>query len=50
MVNCFAYVFAGAAEPMVGALMDSTGNTSLIFPIVAAACGCSALVALTIRR
>ncbi|WP_406417237.1 MFS transporter [Streptomyces sp. NBC_00873] len=50
VVNCFAYLFAGAAEPMVGALMDSTGNTSLIFPIVAAACGCSALVALTIRR
>ncbi|WP_433259517.1 MFS transporter (plasmid) [Streptosporangium sp. CA-135522] len=49
-VNCFAYLFAGAAEPMVGGLMDSTGNTSLIFPIVAAACGCSALVALTIRR
>lgn len=49
-VNCFAYIFAGASEPLIGALMDSTGNTSLIFPIVAAACGCSALVALTIRR
>ncbi|WP_419998811.1 MFS transporter [Streptomyces boninensis] len=49
-VNCFAYLFAGAAEPMVGHLMDSTGNTSLIFPIVAACCTCSALVALTIRR
>ncbi|WP_406447855.1 MFS transporter [Streptomyces sp. NBC_00876] len=50
VVNCFAYLFAGAAEPMVGGLMDSTGNTSLIFPIVAGACACSALVALTIRR
>ncbi|QKW10282.1 MFS transporter [Streptomyces sp. NA04227] len=49
-VNCFAYLFAGAAEPMIGHLMDSTGNTSLIFPLVAVACGCSALVALTIRR
>ncbi|GAA3470570.1 MFS transporter [Nonomuraea roseola] len=49
-VNCFAYIFAGAAEPMIGALMDRTGDTSLIFPVVAVACGCSALVALTIRR
>ncbi|MFD1933346.1 MULTISPECIES: MFS transporter [Nonomuraea] len=49
-VNCFAYIFAGAAEPMIGGLMDATGNTSLIFPVVAVACGCSALVALTIRR
>lgn len=49
-VNCFAYVFAGAAEPLIGGLMDSTGNTGLIFPIVAGACACSALVALTIRR
>ncbi|MFJ6661217.1 MFS transporter [Streptomyces sp. NPDC091377] len=49
-VNCFAYLFAGAAEPLIGGLMDSTGNTSLIFPIVAGACACSALVALTIRR
>ncbi|MEV4615465.1 MFS transporter [Kitasatospora sp. NPDC049258] len=49
-VNCFAYLFAGAAEPLIGSLMDQTGNTSLIFLIVAGACGCSALVALTIRR
>ncbi|MGH3587900.1 MAG: MFS transporter [Pseudonocardia sp.] len=50
VVNCFAYVFAGAAEPFVGNLMDTTGETSLIFPIVAACCVCSALTALTIRR
>lgn len=37
-------------ERMIGGLMDSTGNTGLIFPIVAGACACSALVALTIRR
>ncbi|MFG2504687.1 MFS transporter [Streptomyces rubiginosohelvolus] len=50
VVNCFAYLFAGLAEPLIGGLMDSTGNTSLIFPLVAGACACSALVALTIRR
>ncbi|CAN3977646.1 MFS transporter [Kitasatospora purpeofusca] len=49
-VNCFAYLFAGTAEPFIGGLMDSTGNTSLIFLFVAGCCGCSALVALTIRR
>ncbi|MFG3258707.1 MFS transporter [Streptomyces sp. NPDC048172] len=50
VVNFFAYLFAGGAEPLVGAVMHATGNTDLIFPIVAGACTCSALVALTIRR
>jgi len=50
VVNFFAYLFAGAAEPLVGRVMDTTGDTSLIFPIVAACCACSALAALTIRR
>ena len=50
VVNFFSYLFAGAAEPMVGHVMDGTGNTALIFPIVAASCALSALVALTIRR
>ncbi|MHA6622329.1 MFS transporter [Pseudonocardia sp. DLS-67] len=50
VVNFFAYLFAGAAEPLVGRIMDQTGNTSLIFPIVAVCCACSALTALTIRR
>ncbi len=50
VVNFFSYLFAGAAEPLVGHLMDDTGNTSLIFPIVAISCVASALTALTIRR
>lgn len=50
VVNFFAYLFAGAAEPLVGRIMDQTGNTSLIFPIVAVCCACSVLTALTIRR
>ncbi|MEU9339117.1 MFS transporter [Streptomyces sp. NPDC048290] len=49
-VNCFSYLFAGAAEPLIGGVMDRTGDTGLIFPIVAGACVCSALAALTIRR
>ncbi|WP_020389572.1 MFS transporter [Kribbella catacumbae] len=50
VVNFFAYLFAGTAEPLIGHLMDSTGDTGLIFPVVAGSCLCSALVALTIRR
>jgi OPA family glycerol-3-phosphate transporter-like MFS transporter len=50
VVNFFSYLFAGAAEPLVGRIIDDTGNTSLIFPIVAVCCVCSALAALTIRR
>lgn len=50
-VNFFAYLFAGAAEPIVGHIMDaSAGNTSLIFPIVAISCAASAVVASIIRR
>ncbi|MFC7615158.1 MFS transporter [Actinokineospora soli] len=50
IVNFFSYLFAGAAEPLIGGLMDSTGQTGLIFPIVAVSCVCSTLAALTIRR
>ena len=50
VVNFFAYLFAGAAEPLIGHLMDTTGNTALIFPIVAVSCAASAAVAAFIRR
>lgn len=50
VVNFFSYLFAGAAEPMVGYAMDHTGNTGLIFPIVAGCCLASMLCAVTIRR
>jgi MFS transporter, OPA family, glycerol-3-phosphate transporter len=50
VVDFFSYLFAGAAEPLIGRVMDHTGNTGVIFPIVAASCVLSALVALTILR
>jgi len=50
VVNFFSYLFAGVAEPIIGNIMDHTGNTGLIFPIVAGFCLCSALAAATIRR
>jgi len=50
VVNCFSYIFAGAAEPLVGHIIDGTHDTSLVFPIVATSCVLSAMAAFTIRR
>jgi OPA family glycerol-3-phosphate transporter-like MFS transporter len=49
-MNFSSYLFAGLAEPLIGGMLDATGNTSLIFVVVTAACLCSASVALFIRR
>ena len=50
VMNFSSYLFAGLAEPLIGSMLDSTGNTSLIFIVVTSACLCSAAVALFIRR
>jgi len=50
VMNSFAYLFAGLGEPLIGRFIDKTGDTSVVFAIVAIACICSALVALPIRR
>jgi OPA family glycerol-3-phosphate transporter-like MFS transporter len=50
IMNFFAYLFAGLAEPMIGSFLDARGDTSLIFLIVAAASAASATLALFIRR
>ena len=50
VMNFSSYLFAGLAEPLIGSMLDSTGNTSLIFVVVTSACLCSAAVALFIRR
>lgn len=50
VMNFSSYLFAGLAEPLIGGILDITGNTSLIFMIVAIACVSSAVVALFIRR
>ena len=49
-MNFSSYLFAGLAEPLIGSMLDSTGNTSLIFIVVTTACLSSAVVALFIRR
>jgi OPA family glycerol-3-phosphate transporter-like MFS transporter len=50
VMNFFSYLFAGLGEPLVGRMMDHSGNTSLVFPIVAASCLISACIAAFIRR
>ena len=51
VVNFFAYLFAGAAEPIIGHLMDHNGgDAGLIFLLVAICCGASAAVTSLIRR
>lgn len=50
IMNFSSYLFAGLAEPLIGRMLDTTGNTSLIFVVVTTACACSALVALFVRR
>jgi sugar phosphate permease len=50
VLNFISYACAGLGEPLIGRFMDHTGNTSIIFPIVAALCICSALSSLLIRR
>ncbi|MFO3723564.1 MFS transporter [Pseudomonas sp. HLMP] len=50
IMNFSSYLFAGLAEPLIGRMLDTTGNTSLIFVVVTTACVCSALVALFVRR
>jgi OPA family glycerol-3-phosphate transporter-like MFS transporter/OPA family sugar phosphate sensor protein UhpC-like MFS transporter len=50
VLNFISYACAGLGEPLIGRFMDHTGDTSIIFPIVAALCICSALSSLFIRR
>jgi OPA family glycerol-3-phosphate transporter-like MFS transporter len=50
VMNFFAYLFAGAGEPLIGWLIDSQGNTGIVFIVVAGATTLSALFALVIKR
>ena len=50
VMNFFSYLLAGLGEPLVGYLMDHSGQTSIVFPIVATSCLISACIAMFIRR
>lgn len=50
VLDFFAYVIAGIGEPVIGYVLDATGNVSLVFAIVAMCCGLGAIASLGIRR
>jgi MFS transporter, OPA family, glycerol-3-phosphate transporter len=50
IMNAFAYAFAGCGEPLIGWSIDRTGETSLIFAVVAGCCVVGGAASLFIRR
>jgi sugar phosphate permease len=50
VLNTMSYMFAGIGEPVIGHLIDATGHTSIIFPIVAGLCAASAVLSILIKR
>ncbi len=50
VMNTFAYVFAGLGEPFIGWLIESQGDTAVVFGVVATACFSGAVISLMIRR
>ncbi|WP_322012699.1 MFS transporter [Paraburkholderia sp. J12] len=50
VLNTMSYMFAGIGEPLVGHIIDKTGHTSVIFPIVATLCAASAALSILIKR
>ena len=50
VMNTFAYIFAGLGEPLIGWIIESNDQTSLVFAVVGAACLTGALIAPFIRR
>lgn len=50
VLNTMSYMFAGIGEPVIGHIIDTTGHTAIIFPIVAGLCAASAVLSMLIRR
>ncbi|MCA9038074.1 MAG: MFS transporter [Planctomycetaceae bacterium] len=50
VMNTFAYVFAGLGEPFIGWMIESQGQTALVFGVVATACLVGAIISPLIRR
>jgi len=50
VMNSFAYLFAGLGEPFIGWMIETSGQTSLVFAVVAASCTVGAILSLFIRR
>ncbi len=49
IMNTFAYAFAGCGEPLIGGLIDASGQTAVVFAVVAISCLISALISPFIR-
>jgi OPA family glycerol-3-phosphate transporter-like MFS transporter len=50
VMNTFAYAFAGAAEPFIGYMSDTTGQEDIVFAVTSALCFLSASIILFVRR
>ena len=50
VMNFFSYLLAGLGEPLIGRMLDHSGSTLVVFPIVAGSCLISAFIAMFIRR
>ncbi len=50
VMNTFAYAFAGGGEPLIGYLVDQTGQENIVFVLTAFICFLSALMVLFVRR
>ena len=49
-MNAVAYLFAGLGEPLIGRLIDQSGDTAAVFTVVGTACLAGALLSVFIRR
>jgi OPA family glycerol-3-phosphate transporter-like MFS transporter len=49
-MNASAYLFAGLGEPLIGRMIDTSGDTGIVFVVVAIACLAGAVISLFIRR
>ena len=50
IMNAVAYLFAGLGEPLIGRLIDQSGDTAVVFAVVGTACLAGALLSVFIRR
>lgn len=50
VMNSFAYAFAGLGEPLIGWIIESRGETAIVFGAVAIACLFGSIIAPLIRR
>ena len=49
-MNSCAYLFAGLGEPLIGWMIDTSGDTASVFIVTAVACWCGAVIVLFVRR